>query len=106
MIASGSFVRDFLPGGVVPNDDTLGHDAAEALVDVPFAVLRWDDGLDYNLDGSSYQDSPPDWEVAGAFDKREDAERLLRDLLHCHNQAEIATNIRYPLYTFAGAYVR
>lgn len=28
-------------------------------IKVPFALLIWDDGLDYNMDGTSYQDDCP-----------------------------------------------
>jgi hypothetical protein len=40
-----------------PLEDEYGHDI------VPFAVLMWDDGLDYDEEGNSYFDSPPEWYV-------------------------------------------
>lgn len=105
MIASETFIRKYLPGGAIPNDDALGFDEAETPVLVPFAVMRWDSGLDYNLDGSSYQDSQPDWELAGAFDCREDADRFAAKLTAQGEDAAVNENTRFPLYAFTYAHV-
>jgi hypothetical protein len=101
MITSQTFVKNVLPGGVVPTDATLGDDAYK-IVQVPFAVLRWDDGKDYDLDGNAYQDSPPEWYLAGAFDARDDAERFVAE----GDDMVLEPGRRFQLYEFTGAYVR
>lgn len=101
MIASQSFVKNVLPGGVVPTDDTLGDDAYK-IVRVPFAVMRWDEGLDYDMDGNAYQDSPPEYYLDGAFDTLLDAHRFVLE----SDGSTIETDRPFPLYEFTGAYVR
>lgn len=46
----------------------------ETLV-APFVVLLWDDGLDYDLDGNAYPDSPPDYFVQSVHATRKAAEQ-------------------------------
>lgn len=41
------------------NDTVIVEVEVEEVVKAPFAVLIWDDGLDYNMDGTSYQDDAP-----------------------------------------------
>ena len=103
MIATTTFIKNILPGGVVPTDAPYASNAHDA-IRVPFAVMRWDDGLDYNEDGTSYQDSPPEWYLAGAFDTRADAEQFIAE--GDADEAMLETDVPFQLYNFIGAYVR
>ena len=50
----------------------------EGCVLVPFAVMAWDNGLDYDGDGNAWQDSPPCEYVFSAHHNRDSAENELR----------------------------
>lgn len=52
-------------------------------VRVPFVLLAWDSGLDWNLDGTSYQDDAPGDFPHSYHLTREDAEREQAWLEHC-----------------------
>lgn len=52
--------------------DAYGPEEEDGIA--PFALLVWDNGLDYNMDGSSYQDSPPDYFQHSYHLTRKDAE--------------------------------
>ena len=45
---------------------------------VPFALMAWDDGLDYDVDGNAWQDSPPCEYVFTAHQTRDSAEKELQ----------------------------
>lgn len=103
IITTASFIKNFLPGGVIPNRMSLDFDKADAPITVPFAVLSWDDGLDSwtEDDGTqvSVQDSPPGWFICAAFESREEADSFVAskskpsDYMVSEGQTE-------PLYEF------
>ena len=74
-VATMEFVTKCLPGGKSPTDANMAD--PWQCITIPFAVLTYDDGLDYDLDGNSYQDSPPDWCLGGAFHDEESATRWM-----------------------------
>jgi hypothetical protein len=69
-----SFIKNILPAGKIPGMEINYSDVSDLTVTIPFAVMGWDEGLDYNDDGTAYQDSPPCEYVDGAFETREEAE--------------------------------
>lgn len=99
-----SFIKNFLPGGVIPNRLGLDLDTGDTPINVPFAILSWDDGLDYCTDDEgnevAYEDSPPGWFICGAFESREEAEEKMAKLSENGGCYMIAENQTEPLYEF------
>ena len=50
------------------------QDAERLPVVIPFAVLVWDEGLDYDDEGNAYFDDYPSWFVGSAHHTRKGAE--------------------------------
>jgi hypothetical protein len=77
MITTITFIKNILPAGKIPGRLIDYSDVSDLTVTIPFAVMGWDEGLDYNDDGTAYQDSPPCEDTDGAFETREEAEAHL-----------------------------
>jgi hypothetical protein len=102
MITTLSFVKNVLPAGKIPAHINYS-DLSGVGISIPFAVMGWDEGLDYNEDGTAYQDSPPCECVDGAFETREEAEaNLLKAQQHDpKGRYWIVENHIEPLYAFS-----
>ena len=47
MISTTSFIKNILPGGTVPDRLNLDLDQSHTPVNIPFAIMAWDEELDY-----------------------------------------------------------
>ena len=107
MISTTSFIKNILPGGTVPDRLNLDLDQSHTPVNIPFAIMAWDEGLDYCTDDEgnevAYEDSPPGWFVHGAFETREEAEAQLAILEGNGGCYMIVEDQVEPLYEFCCA---
>lgn len=107
MLSTPSFVNKFLPTGKIPNRSIIHSDAADLPITVPFAIMAYNDGLDYGVDDNgnevAYEDSPPGWFIEAAFETREEAEQeLARKIEVCPEGCyRISENEIQPLYEFS-----
>lgn len=89
MIASRSFVNNYLPEGKVP---TKNIKTEKYKITVPYAVMTWNDALK----------SEDNWELVGAFSSQEEAEDQMVRLAENHPDESfmIEQNHEEPLLSF------
>jgi hypothetical protein len=98
-----AFIKNILPAGKIPGREISYSEVSDLSITIPFAVMGWDEGMDYDAEGNSYQDSPPCEYVDGAFETRAEAEAHIafRNELPGPGQYHIVENYPENLWAFS-----